>query len=124
MGFFAAIDALKLEVEGAGEKKGGGGGGGEEEKMSWLVSAQLWSDGNRSSSRKSKVAAAAAATEMKQVGWSDQNLLQKCNLFLISSGLSSESSSACHCRWPGMELSLRSRSALLFLLWRGSCRCR
>lgn len=84
MGFFAAIDALKMEgeEEGVGEKKGGGGGGGgdEEEKMSWLVSAQLWSDGNRSSSRKSKVAA-ADATEMKQVGWNDQNLVKKCNLF-------------------------------------------
>lgn len=79
--FFAAIDALKVEVveEGGGEKKGGGG---EEEKMSWLVSAQLWSDGDRSSRRKSKLAAAAAATDInKQVGWIDQNLLKKCNLF-------------------------------------------
>lgn len=99
--FFAAIDALKMKVEeeGGGEKKGGGG---EEEKMSWLVSAQLWNDGDRSSSRESKLAAAAAAaTEIKQVGWIDQHLFQKCDFFffLISSGLYSESSAVDSREW-------------------------
>lgn len=65
-----------MEVEEGGGEKKAGGGGAEEEKMSWLVSAQLWSDGDRSSSRKSKLAA-AAATEIKLVGWIDQYLLQK-----------------------------------------------
>lgn len=72
-----------MEVEEGGGEKKAGGGGGEEEKMSWLVSAQLWSDGDRSSSRKSKLAAAAAATEIKLVGWIDQYLLQKCNFILF-----------------------------------------